>query len=175
MKRLIASIALLLIVSTYLLSCEKDDICAGTTPTTPSLMIEFYQKESPSVPMSISKLEYYVDGSTKIDSVNNITKMKLPLKTDEDVTKWNLTYNRTIGNVKIVNTDALEFSYKRTVTYVSRACGYKTTFKLEPNLQDKPNPILTDPKGDGFWISGEPIVITTNIENEDKVHIKIYL
>lgn len=170
MKRLIASIALLLIISTYLLSCEKDDICAGTTPTTPSLFIEFYQKESPSEPKVISKLEYYVEGSIKVDSVKNVNNMKLPLRTDSDITKWYLRYNGTEGTVKFTNTDILEFHYKRTVTYVSRACGYKTTFKLDP----EPNPFLTDFNDDDFWIT-DLNVITTNIENEDKAHIKIYL
>ncbi len=35
-------IFLFLLISFSFLSCEKDDICDATTPTTPRLVIEFY-------------------------------------------------------------------------------------------------------------------------------------
>jgi len=46
-KYIITSLALLLAVSFW--NCEKDDICAETTPTTPKLVIEFYDNANPTV------------------------------------------------------------------------------------------------------------------------------
>lgn len=168
MKRLIASIALLLIISTYLLSCEKDDICADGTPTTPSLVIEFYQKNDPGVPKNVTDLECFVTGSNKIDTIKG-TKMTLPLRTDANTTEWNLRYNEVRGSQKITNTDVLKFNYQTKNTYLSRACGFKTTFVLDADTE-KMNPI-----DDGKpWILDFKVEKTI-IENENEVHIKIYL
>lgn len=170
MKRLIASIALLLIISTYLLSCEKDDLCAEGTPTTPSLFIEFYQKDNVNVPKNVD-IKFIAFGSTKADSIRG-TSMKLPLRVDANTTKWYLTYRQVTGSATEINTDILEFNYQTKSTYVSRACGYKTTFTLDANTQDI-NPV-DGPENDGPWIS-DFIVDKLNIEDENEAHIKIYI
>lgn len=172
MKRLIASIALLLIISTYLLSCEKDDICADGTPTTPSLVIEFYQYDAPSVAKSVN-LKFVADGSTKIDSVVG-TKMKLPLRADANYTKWFLTYNQVTVGETLSNTDILQFHYQTKNTYVSRACGYKTTFTLDADTGSEENNPIDIPENDGPWIR-QFEVKKYNIDDENEAHIKIYL
>lgn len=168
MKRLIASIALLLIISTYLLSCEKDDICA--TPTTPGLSIEFYEIDAPSVPKKVN-LKFFVEGSDKLDSIND-TKMVLPLRVDANSTRWYLRYDQVTVNETLKNTDILEFHYQTKNTYVSRACGYKTTFTLDANTDNEENNPI--PEIDGPWIKDFE-VLKYNIENENEAHIKIYL
>lgn len=173
MKRLIVSIALLLIISTYLLSCEKDDICA--TPTTPSVVIEFYQKDNPTVPKNVD-IKFHVLGSDKMDSigVNPAATLKLPLRVDANTTQWYLTYRQVTGAGTFTNTDILEFSYQTKNTYVSRACGFKTTFTLNPDTEEKN--AIDIPEKDGLWIPESGFdVLKYNIEDENEAHIKIYL
>ncbi|RWX00543.1 DUF6452 family protein [Flavobacterium cerinum] len=173
MKRLIVSIVLLLIISTYLLSCEKDDICV--TPTTPSIVIEFYQKDSPTLPKNVD-VKFYVLGSTKTDSITNKATMKLPLKVDANTTQWYLTYKQITGAGTFMNTDILEFNYQTKNTYVSRACGFKTTFTLDPDTEEKNAIDIPGPGKDGLWIPVSGFdVLKYNIEDENEAHIKIYL
>lgn len=176
MKRLIASIALLFMFSVYLLSCEKDDICSEDTPTTPGLVVEFYDKETQTETKSVSNFKYYVLGTNEILPANSsasVTKITLPLRTDQDEVTWALQYNTTSNGVKVSNTDYLTIKYTRQTTYVSRACGYKTTFTLIPASNGNPNPSVTD-ADTRLFIEGNPEVVTPYIENENEVHVKIY-
>ncbi|ALM47797.1 hypothetical protein AMR72_02110 [Flavobacterium psychrophilum] len=177
MKRLIASIALLLIITSYLLSCEKDDLCAEGTPTTPGLVVEFYQYDNTPVLSPVTNLSYQVVGSEKvIDSISG-SKFVFPLKADAESVKYSITYNFTnTGGTVTTNTDIFEVKYSRTETFVSRACGYKTTFTLLPSTPENPNFVVTP----GTDRNGQPWIrrveeITNNIDNEDEVHIKFYL
>lgn len=179
MKKLIASITLLLILTGFSLSCEKDDICAEGTPTTPSLIVEFYNKDNPEELVNIVNLKYYAVGETDTlpGAPATVNKIELPLRTNATTTKWGLVYTRVLSNGQTTppNTDFLEFNYVTNEIYVSRACGYKTTFTLNPDLDETPNPVLTDSDtADGFWIHSFT-VMTTNIEKEDETHIKIFL
>lgn len=183
MKRLIASITLLLIITCFALSCEKDDICADGTPTTPSLIVEFYDKDNTTNLMNVVNFKYYAVGETDTlpeveDNVTTtVNKIELPLQANATSTKWGLIFTRRLSNGQFTepNTDFLEFNYVTNEIYVSRACGYKTTFVLNPDLVETPNPILTDSDAaDGLWISSFSVE-TTNIENKNETHIKIFL
>ena len=170
MKKFIASIIVLNIIVLYLSSCEKDDICPEGTPTTPSLIIEFYNKDNREILKTIN-LEYFAEGFADVDTITS-SRLELPLRVDADNVKWSMTYvyTPTTGNV-IRNTDFMEFNYERNELYVSRACGYKTIFALDPDTDDT---ALTDsPTEDGFWISSFSVE-TLNIDNEDETHIKIF-
>ena len=47
----------------------------------------------------------------------------------------------------LINTDVIKFNYTHQNVYVSRACGFKTTFTLDHSI----NPFeQTDPDGDGI-------------------------
>lgn len=175
MKRLIGSIVVLLTLTIYLMSCEKDDLCADGTPTTPGMVVEFYKKGN-SVVNPVTNFVIYEQGSTKRDTLPpGTTKWAFPLRTDADEVTWALEYNSIVGNDTIKNTDLLTIKYTRTQTYVSRACGYKTTFTLLPATQGVANPLAQDiVPGDTPLIDGDPIVVTPNIENENEVHVKIY-
>lgn len=180
MKRLVASIAILLLITTYLLSCEKDDICADGTPTTPGLVVEFYKKGVDNVLNPVSNFRYYVPGREDdmlppdADTLKSVSRITLPLRTDQDSVTWALKYNSVSSlGIKSSNTDLLTIKYTRKTTYVSRACGYKTTFTLNPATTGSPNPSVTD-ADTKLFIEGNPEVVTTNIENENEVHVKIY-
>jgi hypothetical protein len=177
MKRLIASIAVLLIITTYLLSCEKDDICANGTPTTPGLVVEFYKNGFTNTKNPQTNFKYWVpaiEGDTlPTDTLKSVDKIILPLPTDRDEVTWALQYNTTnpLG-VKTSNTDLFTIKYTRKDTYVSRACGYKTTFVLNPATNGNPNPSVTDEDGNTFIKN--TVVVTPNIETENEVHVKIF-
>ena len=174
MKRLIASVTIMLVFACYLVSCEKDDLCADTTPTTPNLIIEFYNSDSPDDLTTVNGLQLFVEGSQDTIQAGTVSTIQLPLRVDATSTKWGLIYYRPNTGTVIPNTDYLEFKYTTRTEYVSRACGYKTLFTLDAPNGTPPNPVLTNgTDSPTFWIDNVE-VLKTNIENEDDVHIKIY-
>ena len=67
--------------------------------------------------------------------------------------------------------DTIEFKYSVWQEYVSRACGYKTQFLLDPDNPSGSNPVLT--AGPDTWIRGVEIV-KDSIIDENQAHVKIY-
>ena len=59
MKKLIS---LLLLFTFGLSSCEKDDICDANTPTTPRLVMTFYDISSPTKTKNVTNLKVIGDG-----------------------------------------------------------------------------------------------------------------
>lgn len=173
MKKFIASVAVLLTLTIYLVSCEKDDICSEDTPTTPNVIIEFYDRDIQDQLKSLAGMQYYEVGNDNIDTLNG-SRLELPLRTDADTVKWAFKYTATIGGETYTNIDILEFRYTRNEVYVSRACGYKTLFLLDQGDSLEPNPLHTDDvSADGLWIYGIT-TLTNTIENEDETHVKIF-
>ncbi len=176
MKRLIGSVSLLLVLSCYLLSCEMDDLCAEGTPTTPRIVLGFFSETNDVEARPVTRLQVFTEGSQDTIQLGTIAEVSLPLRTDGTATKWGLIYNRLDEGVEggvVPNADFLEFKYTTREEYVSRACGYKILFTLEDNTDLLPNPVLSDAGGEGLWIDRTE-VITTNIENENDVHVKVY-
>jgi hypothetical protein len=173
-------IALLLVLTFGLSSCEKDDICDANTPTTPRLVISFYEFSEPTKPRNVNNL--MVIGETKTEGiifnetvtdttrfVTNASTISIPLKTDALTTTYRFIYNSLSTNPAAINTDVLKFDYTHQNVYVSRACGFKTTFTL-----DAAKPFeQTDPAGDGLWMQ-QIFVKTLNVEFEDETHIEVY-
>lgn len=163
-----------------LLGCEKDDICDENTPTTPRLIIEFYDfNASTETLKNVTKLKVKSDDvaegvifneslTTPDRYLSNSSKIFLPLKTTEDKTKYNFIFNFGVAGSE--NTDILEFNYTRNEVYVSRACGFKTLFTLKQT-----NPIVTaEPfSSPSSWIKNI-VIVKPNLENENEVHVKIF-
>ena len=82
---------LILVVSFW--NCEKDDICAETTPTTPKVIIEFYDASNPTVLKNVTFLEYVEASSTDTLPANGVSKIEIPLKTNENSTTFKLILN----------------------------------------------------------------------------------
>ena len=159
----------ILVLSLFLQGCEKDDICTPETPTTPRLIIEFYDIVNTSVLKQVANLQVQGEGANSVINFNLVNKIELPLKTNEDQTKYDFTINST-SEAPVFNVDKIELNYTRRDIYISRACGFKTYFSL--NVL---NPIIqTNPTDDTvLWIKNIE-VIKNNIENEEDVHIKMY-
>ena len=160
-------ILLLIIFSATFSGCEKDDICAADTPTTPTVVIEFFD-DATTVLKGVAKLKIQEVGNTKVLGVFDDAKIKLPLKTDDDFVKYSFTLNSDKA-APIINTDILEFNYTRKIVYISRACGYKTIFVLNANSPTKTDIIPTDT----FWIK-KITIVQPNINDENETHIKIF-
>ena len=158
----------LLVFSVTLSSCEKDDICDATTATTPKLIIEFYDILHPTVLKNVTNLAVKEVGSTNVLVFTDKSKIQLPLKTNEDITKYSLILNST--DVTIDNEDFLQFNYTHQNIFVSRACGYKTIFTLDPTTPYIKTETSTP---DGYWIQNITVA-TSNITTENETHIKIY-
>jgi hypothetical protein len=159
-----------LLLSTCLfLGCEKDDICADGTPTTPRLIIEFYSSENTTVRKLVANLKVQGEGADTALDFNQVDTIELPLKTNENFTNYSFNINSTATTVAN-NVDLIRFNYTVNDIYVSRACGFKSFFNLNlANGVTKENP-----SGDTiFWIENFEIV-KSNVENEEDVHIKMY-
>ena len=178
MKKIIAFLMILGFASS---SCEPDDICDPNTPTTPRMLIQFFDISNPSVPKNVTNLKVIGEGMTEgvilnpsgVDEAKYLTSgnsVLLPLNTDADVVRYQFILNSGNRNPLLVNTDNLEFKYTRESVYVSRACGFKTTFNLDPRT---PFTLSDATPADEMWIQ-YVIVAQNNITYEDETIIKIF-
>ena len=158
---------LVLLLSVFFSSCEKDDICDTNTPTTPKIVIEFYDVANPTTLKNVTNLGVIAPGFTSGFGFTATSKIKVPLKTFEDSSVLYFIQNGSIDPTTDDNLDEITFNYNRKTVFVSRACGYKTLFTLNST-----NPITVTPDSNN-WIQNV-IVSQPNIENEDETHIKIY-
>jgi hypothetical protein len=163
-------------------NCEKDDICEAGTPTTPSLIIEFYDNNSPSAKKVVTDLRVIAEGEAKAIAFNptlpetdpakylasNVSTIKIPLKTTTDITKYSLIlyYGNVIAT--LTNEDKIEINYTRRDEFISRACGFKTLFELNSS-----NGITTPLTDTNKWIK-EITIQKYTILNENEVHVKIF-
>ncbi|MCO4823160.1 MAG: hypothetical protein KC469_13915 [Flavobacteriaceae bacterium] len=179
MKRLNILLGLIF-TAVILLSCEKDDICAEATSTTPKLVIEFYDIIDPDIPKAVSRLLVYgLSENGEItplqdETVSNKTTVSVPLQTNLDETRivlhrdFEIDDNGTPDNpdddIVLGNPEELRILYTREDIYVSRACGYKMIFNDLglTSIQD----------GDNWIINSE--IINSTVENELSVHVKIF-
>ena len=165
-----------------LFGCEKDDVCDATTPTTPRLVISFFDYANQANPRNVTNLKIIghlmtsalVLTPTATDDskyLTNANKIAIPLQTDANLTQFEFVLNATTDLTKA--TDDLQFNYSKTDVFVSRACGFKTIFDLsETNL---PSFVINnDPtKNAGNWIKKIELV-QPKINTENETHIKIY-
>lgn len=156
---------LLIVFALSFWNCEKDDICAETTPTTPLIVIEFYDFINQSQLKNVTNLGVAESSQTTGFAFNGVSTISIPLKTNEDSTTFNFVLNGTDNDATNDIADSIIFSYNRTNTYISRACGYKTTFQL-----NETNGLNISSSN---WILDYEIV-QPNIENNNETHVKIY-
>jgi hypothetical protein len=139
--------------------------------------MEFYDVTNPTVKKNVTSLKvtgYKTDNYTlltdSLDTFSGVSKIELPLRITEDVTKYSLILNSTSTSI-LPNEDLLQFKYTRQNVYVSRACGYKTIF----TLNNSPDGVIRTDNviPESFWMQNINIQ-TTNINTENEVHIKVF-
>ena len=175
-------ILLFLLIATFSFSsCEKDDICDANTPTTPRLVMEFYDISNPSILKNVTNLKVIGDGMTEGIVLNstasggsrylsNGSKISIPLKTDADATKFRFILNSGNPNPTLIDIDEVTFNYTSNDVFVSRACGFKTLFTLDPL---KPYTQTTIPATKLKWMQFISVE-KSNIANENETHIKVF-
>uniref|UniRef100_UPI004048F1EF DUF6452 family protein n=1 Tax=Gelidibacter sp. TaxID=2018083 RepID=UPI004048F1EF len=162
------------LIALCFLSCERDDICASTTGTTPNLIIRFYDINNPETLKSVRQLSIFGEGNedelilgrTNTDSIN------LPLKFDDEgiltntrfILKKDTDFDDIEDDNNFSNSDIIQITYTPEFIYVSRACGYKSVFNEAQ--------ISYDNDGDNWIINTE--VLNPTVENENAAHIIIY-
>lgn len=148
MKKFIIAIGILLL---GIVSCENDDFC--TEPTTPRLIISFYDKD---IPEEYKEIPIYVWALEK-DSIYNLATVDsiyVPFNTNATTTSYALATTNLI--------DTLKFSYTVEDAFVSESCGYKSVFKN-----------LTIDTKTNNWISSIEVT-NQSVDNEEQAHVKIY-
>ena len=157
-------LTLLLITIFSFSGCEKDDICDANTSTTPRLVIQFYDYTTQTELKNVTNLKVIGEGLTEGIVFNgNGNTVSIPLKTTENSTTYRFIFDSS-------NEDKITFNYTRENLFVSRACGFKTIFSLDPT-----NPYShTDAAiSDLLWIKAISVE-KSNILNENETHVKIY-
>ncbi|MBV1925077.1 MAG: hypothetical protein KUG49_01040 [Dokdonia sp.] len=147
-------------------SCERDDICAETTPTTPLLIIRFYDAENPTEFKAVTDLVVAEVGAS-IGLIGSSDSIAIPLRTDVDITAFRFTNNANadIDADDPPNEDLINFEYTRTEEYVSKACGFRTLYEQLG--------IARDGQDDGSWIQ-ELIIDNTSVNDATAAHIRIF-
>ncbi|MBA6152543.1 DUF6452 family protein [Gelidibacter maritimus] len=164
-------IVLLIILSLW--GCERDDICAATTPTTPHLIIRFYNIDVLTETKTVRRMNVKAEGNPKlivndkttdsivlplrVEALNTINTSRFVLTRDQD-------FDQDTIQSTIPNPDIIEIKYTPELIYVSRACGYKSVFNniSATRVTDSINWIL------------DIEVIKDTINNENAAHINIY-
>ena len=175
------------------LSCERDDICAAVTPTTPRLLVQFFDVSDQETLKSATRLTVYGEGLVTDESGNPIepetsSSATLAFNSNEDGielpliigTEGELTTTRYIferdTNFRLdsddttqSNIDIVEITYIPQFEYVSRACGFKSIFtELRVEIIDDGN----------TWIEAVNFPGTTlnniTVENENATHVHLF-
>lgn len=158
-------IVLVLIIALIALSCERDDICAASTPTTPTLTIGFRNNDNLNETKSLN-INLINKAGTEGITFSNVSTISVPLRTDTTATVFLFVKNpdNLVAAEDPNNTDTLTFTYVPQEVFISRACGYKVIFT---NLE-----VQNSPGIDGRWID-DIALNTRTVENEDTTQVFI--
>ncbi len=156
-------------IAVYLSSgCERDDICAEDTPTTPFLIIKFIDDVTVSDIKQPNELQVKAIGfESTIDFTTNQDSILIPLRTNALLTDFEFTIDSdTTDDTDTPNTDTVSFQYTPVEEYVSSACGFKVNYNGLTNT-------LTQEEDDGNWIKRITIE-ENNVTNEAAAHVLIF-
>jgi Family of unknown function (DUF6452) len=167
MKKLIQIIVCVFIANSFW-SCEKDDICESGTPNTPRMIIEFYDNNVVVNKKNVVDLALVAETTTDTINFNGVSKVEVPLKTIDDITKYDFIFDSNNTILSLRNTDKITINYTRKDEYISRACGFKTLFTLNSS-----NGIIKTIDSNN-WIKNIQIQ-QVNINNENEIHVKIFI
>ncbi|WP_298538526.1 DUF6452 family protein [uncultured Aquimarina sp.] len=150
-------------------SCERDDICAEDTPTTPFLIIKFIDDVTVSdikqpVDLEVRSTDPLIT-STVPDVVSRDSIM-IPLRVDSQITEFEFIINATNDDTTLANGDIVSFEYTPVEEYVSSACGFKVNFQGLTST-------LTQEEDEGNWIKRITIE-EDNVTNETAAHVFIF-
>ena len=162
MPRTILNNVFRLFFISFLISCERDDICLETTAGSPNLIILLLDSENNDTRKIPNGFLIRAIGSDNVLTNNLNDSIVLPLNTKEKISQFEFIINFENENKNI---DTLQINYKRIDKYINRACGYRSNFILEQS------PITLLNPGDD-WIKGF-IILKDTISDETTAHLGI--
>ena len=154
------------------LGCQRDDICAESTATTPRLIIRFYESMDPfdlQAPQNLSvkaiDVDDYVTNNGTTYYRYSQDSIAIPLKTNANTTEYIFTLNTpdsTNTDAEDLSiTDTIRFTYSRDEEYLNRACAFKVDYNgLSVNTTQN-------------WIQRIQIEENT-VEDEIQAHVSIF-
>lgn len=153
---------LLTFTLTIISGCEKDDICLS--PTTPKLVLRFYDTANPNTVKNVERLSIWADGKDTISNYKSVVldSVAIPLNVNTTQTIYHLKTNSVNGNKANNITDTFTINYTTTEEYVSRSCGFKTIFN---------NVTITSTNG---WIQSFTPTSLTTIDTQTSAHVQIF-
>lgn len=162
-------------------TCERDDICPEDVPTTPRLIVEFYDLLNQENLKNVPNL--YIQGIGNDLPLSNFSgnsaesSIELPLKTDANSTQFrfisdyaiddNGTPDDTSDDFVTGNEDLITINYITEIEYVSRACGFKTTYRAV-NIEFDPDDM------DRWILLAQTLNDNQLIEDETTTHFKFF-
>jgi len=143
-------------------ACEKDDICL--LPTTPKLILRFYNNTSQADVKAVDRLSVWAEGKDSISNYRSVTldSIAIPLNTNTSETIYHFKMNSVDGNIANNTNNTITIKYTTEEVFVSRSCGFKTIFN---------NVTISS---DNNWIQSFTPATLTTIDNETAAHVKIF-
>lgn len=177
--RKIVLLSFLILTILIILSCERDDICPASTPTTPNLIVEFYDIANQESVKFVPQIRVQgINNNGVLDGYQaaNVDDLILPLRTDTTATQYSLrrdysnndngTPDDPSDDSPNGNEDIITIKYSAEQVFVSRACGYKTVFR---------NVTLTiEPDSDNWILSRQSVTDNQSVEDETTAHFYLF-
>lgn len=188
---------LFLIITILFVSCERDDICPEGSPSTPRLLVEFFDIADTDVLKDVPRLTVYPDNENITEPTTedpsgailqepfllprvfntNLNNAGLPFLVGIEGERATLRYfferdtNLRLNDDTSTtsNIDVVEISYIPEFIYVSRACGFRSVFReVEVEIiEDEDNWLLRTDFPD-------TIETQISVENEDITHVQLF-
>jgi len=137
-------------------SCEPDDVCSETNPSTPHLVFRLYDSSQPNELKAVDTLRIISLGDQAPIEFINTDSIVFPLQVNASKINADL-------NISDMITDRIEIDYQTKDVYLSRACGFQSTFKILSVEFDQP----------ANWINSIEI-LTNEVIIDTLAHVKIY-
>ena len=137
-------------------SCEPDDVCNVENPSTPQLVFRLYDANQPSQLKSVDTLRVKDTENESILQFINTDSIAIPFQINSNKMDFDFMISEGIS-------DELLIDYQTQDMYLSRACGFQSTFIIN-EIEISTNK---------SWINTIEIV-TNEILVDTLAHVKIY-
>ena len=137
-------------------SCEPDDVCNVGNPSTPQLVFRLYDANQPSQLKSVDTLRVKDTENESILQFINTDSIAIPFQINSNNMDFDFMISEGIS-------DELLIDYQTQDMYLSRACGFQSTFIINE----------IEISSNQSWINTIEIV-TNEILVDTLAHVKIY-
>ncbi|MFD0860946.1 DUF6452 family protein [Sungkyunkwania multivorans] len=176
MKKILFLIMVIVAGFTMFSSCERDDICPEETPTTPLMILRFYDASDTSLikPVSGLRVVGLNDDDTELEPAFTPAasdSIALPLRVFQNTTRFIFIKDYVAATDTAPeqgNRDTLTFNYMTQEVFLNRACGFIANY----NLDNTAGVVIID-DGDN-WISDTLIENDGLINNQNAAHVRIF-